>query len=68
MLREFRSLAILTDEEDLVLDGWSKGRSIPTISMDAHLSERTVNNIIARLRAVYDDVQPYTPLLPPRDK
>lgn len=67
MLREFRSLVCLTDDEERILVGWANGNSITKISTDSNMSERTVSSVIARLRAMYDDVQPYTPLLPQRD-
>ena len=67
MLREFRSLVCLTDDEDRILGLWANGNSITRISTDSNMSERTVSSVIARLRAMYDDVQPYTPLLPPRE-
>lgn len=55
ILAEFRFLAILTDEQDQVKIG------------DAcRMDDRTVRRILTRLRAKYDDVQPYSPLLPKR--
>ena len=61
MLLEFRSLVCLTDDEDRILDGWANGNSITRISTDSNMSERTVSSVIAKLRSMYDDVQPYTP-------
>ena len=67
MLAEFRSLVCLTEDEDHVLDGWAYDKSTVWIAMRWNLSTRTVGYILARLRALYDEVQPYSPLLPPRD-
>ena len=58
MLREFRSLVCLTHDEDRILNLWANGNSITRISTDSNMSERTVSSVIARLRAMYDDVQP----------
>lgn len=57
--------ACLTEEEQIVLNDWAKGKSIANTSMMHHMSERTVNRIRQRLRAKYDSIQCYTGL-PPR--
>lgn len=66
MLMEFKSLHILTDDERHVLDGWASGKSNVRIATDCHMSERTVQSILSRLRKMYDDVQLFSPILPPR--
>lgn len=66
ILAEFRSLAILTDEEDKILTYWSRGKSQVEIGSLCGMDERTVRSYIRRLRDLYDQVQPFTPLLPPR--
>lgn len=66
MLSEFRRLACLTEDEDKVLVAWARGWSIARIAMHCHVSERTVNNIIKKLRQKYDRVYIYSPCLPPR--
>lgn len=57
--------ACLTEEEQIVLNDWAKGRSIANTAMMHHMSERTVSRIRQRLRAKYDGIQCYTGL-PPR--
>lgn len=66
MLRELESLASLTEEERIVLHDWAKGKSIVSTAMGYHMSERKVNNLRASIRAKYDSVQQFTPLLPKR--
>lgn len=66
-LREFRSLACLTAEEDAVLTDWSKGGvDIRATADRLHVSTRTVDALRESIRRKYDEVQIYTPLLPPR--
>jgi hypothetical protein len=66
MLREFESLACLTDDEKEVLRDWAHGKSIVSSAMRLHMGETKVKDIRKVLRAKYDDVQPYSPLLPKR--
>ena len=66
MLREFESLACLSEEEKIVLHEWAHGKSIVNTSMMHHMSERKVKEIRLTLRQKYDAVQIYTPLLPAR--
>lgn len=65
-LREFKSLASLTPDEEAVLKHWSKGDSIVYTAMSLNMSPRTVDSIKARLRQKYDEVEAFTPLLPAR--
>ena len=57
--------ACLTEEENIVLQDWAKGKSIANTSMMHHMSESTVNRIRRRLRQKYDGIQGYANL-PPR--
>ena len=66
MLREFESLACLSDEETIVLRDWAHGRSIVSTVMRYNMSDRKVKEIRKTLREKYDSVQIYTPLLPKR--
>lgn len=66
MLREFESLACLSEEEKIVLHDWAHGKSIVNTSMIHHMSERKVKEIRHVLRDKYDSVQIYSPLLPKR--
>ena len=65
-LAEFRSLVCLSDEENQVLEDWARGSTKAWIATNRNMSERTVGSILARLRSLYDGVEPYTPLLPKR--
>lgn len=67
MVRELESLVYLTDEEQIVLHDWANGKSITFTSMRRHMSERKINNLRNSIRAKYDSVQIYTPLLPKRN-
>lgn len=66
MLKEFETLACLSEEEKIVLHDWAHGKSIVNTSMMHHMSERKVKEIRQMLRRRYDAVQIYTPLLPER--
>lgn len=68
MLNEFRKLAILTEDEDKVLSGWSRNKSIVEIALTYGMTERTVSRHLERIRGKYDEVQKFTPLLPARRK
>lgn len=67
-LADFRSLACLTPEEEMVLRDWADGRSTANTSMRRNLSIRQVDRIRNQIRKKYDAVQIYTPLLPPRER
>ena len=67
MLAEFRSLACLSSEEDKVLQMWSKDDSVVEMAFALNVSTRTVDRILSRIRLKYDNVRPYTPLLPDRN-
>lgn len=62
MLGAFKAFSILTEEEEIVLEDWAKGKSIVNTSMMHNLSPRTVSRIRQRLRVKYDRIQPYTDL------
>lgn len=66
MVRIFADAAFLTEEEQIVLDDWAKGKSIVNTSMMRSMSERKVNYIRKNIRTKYDRVQVYTPDLPKR--
>lgn len=65
-LAEFRSLACLSDEEDIVLQDWADGKSVVNTSMIRSMSTRQVDKLRNQIRKKYDAVQIYTPLLPKR--
>lgn len=66
MLESFKAAAILTEEEEIVLNDWVKHKSIVSTSLTHHMSERKVNYIRKKIRMKYDRVQVYTPDLPKR--
>ena len=66
MLREFESLACLSEEETEVLHDWAYGKSVVHTAMRYHMGETKVKDIRKTLREKYDAVQIYTPLLPAR--
>ena len=66
-LAEFRSLACLSDEEDIVLQDWANGKSSVHTSMHHHISIRQVERYRNQIRSKYDAVRIYTPLLPERN-
>ena len=68
VLTEFRNLAHLTEFEDAVLQDWVCDRSIVQSHFCHYVSSRTVDRAKRRIRAKYDAVQPFSPLLPKRMK
>lgn len=66
ILEEFISLAMLTKDEEEVMRtrvaGWTRTQQ----SLKLGMSLATVDRIIKRLKVKYDNVQKYSPLLPPR--
>lgn len=66
MLREFDSLACLSEEETQVLHDWAYGKNIVHTAMRCHMGETKVKDIRKAIREKYDAVQIYTPLLPKR--
>ena len=68
ILEEFISLALLTKEEEMIMRtrvaGWTISKQAETFGM----SESTVNRYIKQLKEKYDNVQPYSAILPPRKK
>lgn len=66
VLAEFRSLAKLSPEENMVLQDWADDKSVVQTHFARNLSTRTVDRIRSRIRTKYDAVQPFSPLLPQR--
>ena len=67
ILEEFMRIAILTDEEELVLLDHVKGRSRVWIHMERHMSLSKVDKIISRLKKKYDSAQEHSDILPKRE-
>lgn len=66
IVERFIELAMLTEDEEMILRtrvaGWSRTQQADKLGM----SISTVDKIIANLKIKYDGVQKYDPLLPPR--
>jgi len=66
VLEEFIDKALLTKEEEMIIRtrvaGWTRVKQVNEFNM----SIGTVDNIIKRLKAKYDEVQRTDPILPPR--
>lgn len=66
VLEQFIERALLTKEEEMIMRtrvaGWTRVKQAKEFGM----SVGTVDNIIKRLRAKYDEVQRIDPILPPR--
>ena len=67
ILKHFKNVAILTEEEEIVLNEWVNGKSIANTAIFFHMSERKVNYIRKTIRQKYDRVAVYTPELPKRN-
>lgn len=66
MLAEFRSLVCLSADQEIALLDWSNGESIVYTAMRHNMSVAQVNKLRSQIRQKYDEVQPYTPILPKR--
>lgn len=66
ILEEFVRLASLTEEEEQIMRTRIRGKTVTQQSMELGMSVSKVNRIIARLKVKYDNVQPYSDILPPR--
>lgn len=65
-LAEFRSLACLSEDENIILQDWADGKSVVQSALKRNISTRTVDRMRDRIRIKYDAVQIYTPLLDAR--
>ena len=66
MVRDFESLACLSETERAVLHDWAFGKSVTQTAMNRTMCDTTVKDIRKKLRIKYDAVQIYSPLLPER--
>lgn len=66
ILDDFLFNAILTQDELDVLDDWAKGETTAYTAMSRNMSVAKVDKIRNQIRKKYDDVQPFSPLLPQR--
>lgn len=67
-LDEYIFLCQPTEAERIVLHDWAAGETVTHTAMTYAMSDSLVEKIRARIRKKYDQVQPYTPLLPERGK
>ena len=66
-IREFKSLANLTSDLEKVFDDMMNPRiSITQTATTLSVSDRTVNTMRETIWKIYDEVQPYSPILTPR--
>lgn len=66
ILETFIDLALLTKEEEMIMRTRVAGWTVTKQALELGMSEATVHRIIKRLKTKYDQVQKYSPLLPPR--
>ena len=66
ILEEFIRLAGLTKEEEMIMRTRCAGWTITKQCMEFHMSRSKVDSIIRVLKAKYDAVEPYSPILPKR--
>lgn len=64
----FCELAMLSDMERRVLETRIKGWNRAAQCTELHLTTSTLDAIISGLKTKYDNVQPLSPILPPRQK
>ena len=65
---EFQRLAFLSDFQTKVMDRHVRGCSDTQIAIELNCSQSTVERAIRQCKKKYDEVQPYSPLLPKRKK
>lgn len=66
ILEEFIRIGGLTKEEEEIMRTRVAGWTITQQSMRLGMSTAKVNNLIKRCKIKYDNVQPYSAILPPR--
>ena len=66
ILDDFRHLACLTADEEMILQDWKAGDSVTKSARKRSMSSRQVDRLRNQIRRKYDAVQPFTPLLPKR--
>lgn len=66
ILEEFINLSTLTKEEEAIIRTRVAGWTITEQALKLNMSESKVQKIVKRLKVKYDQVQKYSPILPPR--
>lgn len=64
MAREFESLVPMSDDQRVVFRDMVNGKSIVHTATTHNMSTRKVDSIRQWIKAMYREVQIYTPLLP----
>ena len=67
IIDDFLFNACLTDDEKTVLFDWANGKTPVSTAMNHNMSVSQVGKLRTQIRQKYDDVQPFTPLLPKRE-
>ena len=68
-VKEFKYLARLTPEQEKVFDDMLNPRiSIIQTARALNVSDRTVNTMRDTIWKIYDEVQPFSPILTPRQR
>ena len=67
VLDDFLFNACLTDDEKTVLFDLANGKTPVSTAMNHNMSVSQVGKLRTQIRQKYDDVQPFTPLLPKRE-
>lgn len=66
ILEEFIDMACLSQTEEAIMRTRVKGWTITKQAYELGMSESSVKRTIARLKKKYDNVQRFSPILPPR--
>lgn len=66
ILEEFIRIGCLSKTEEMIMRTRVHGWTITKQSYELNMSESNIKKIIARLKKKYDNVEKYSPLLPPR--
>lgn len=68
VLDDFLFNTILTKDELDVLRDWARGETTTYTAMKRNMSVAKVDKLRNQIRQKYDDVQPFSPLLPERNR
>lgn len=68
VLEDFIRLALMDERQEAVIRLHASGKSQVEICMQLNISESTLNRIIRELKDRYDEVQPHSEIMKPRQK
>lgn len=66
VLEEFLRIAGLTKQQEAIMRLRVAGHTRTQIAFELNISLSTEDRQIRRIKRIYDAVQPYSPILPPR--